>query len=117
MPTTNLIINRDYSGKYCLLVVSGWVFSQNQINMKRSHHTVNPEMAKGLFFIALAMLLLFILAKCQEENSYKMYKKIDDCVFLETYHESFYSSSKTNTLMGCDSATIVQFEKKLGKRF
>jgi uncharacterized protein YgiB involved in biofilm formation len=85
--------------------------------MKRSHHTVNPEMAKGLLLIGLTILGVFILGKCQEENSYKMYKKIDDCIFLETYHEAGYGSSKTNTLIGCDSATVVKFEKKLNKRF
>jgi uncharacterized protein YgiB involved in biofilm formation len=85
--------------------------------MKKSHHSVNPEIAKGLLLIGLSIIGIFILFKCQEMNSYKMYKKIDDCIFLETYHESGYSSSKTNTLIGCDSATVVKFEKRLNKRF
>ena len=73
--------------------------------------------AKTMIGLIIAAFLLFIVVKIQESESYQKYIEIDGCVFLETYHVAGYSSSKTHTLIGCDTDVREKYKKRLNIKF
>jgi len=71
--------------------------------------------SKGyLIVFSLCFLCLYCCHKIDESNTYDKYIEMDGCIYLEQRYESWYTSTKTKELIGCDEKTILKYKDKLG---